>query len=132
MAAVLVPITMFICIFGMITITSYIDRTAKHKERMALIEHGVDASIFEKKKKKKKEKPNGFGALKFGMLAVGLGVGLVMGAILDIFLNCEPLPHFAMMLICGGGALIGYYQFAAKHAADERDRALFEDKDILV
>lgn len=128
----LIPITMFIGLFSMIIVTTYINRTAKHKERMALIENGADASIFEKpKKKKKKEKPSGYGALKFGMLAVGLGLGLVLGSILNIFLRCEPLPQFAMMLICGGAALISYYNIIAKREIDERDRRLFEEKDDL-
>lgn len=125
----LVPITMFVGFFAMIIITTYINRTAIHKERMALIENGLDASIFEKPKKKreKKPKPNGYGALKFGMLAVGLGLGLVTGAILNIIIDAEPLPHFAMMLICGGGSLIAYYNIIARREREDRERREFEE-----
>lgn len=124
----LIPISMFVSGAFMIIITTYINRTAKHKERMALIENGADASIFEKPKKVKgkREKPNGYGALKYGMLAMGLGLGLVSGAVLNIIIDAEPLPHFAMMLICGGGALIAYYNIVAKREAIERDRREFE------
>lgn len=125
----LIPISMFVCVFGMIIITTYINRTASHKERMALIENGLDASIFEKPKRKRREKkprPSGYGALKFGMLAVGLGLGLVTGAILNVVIDAEPLPHFAMMLICGGGALIAYYNIIAKREREERERKEFE------
>lgn len=124
----LIPISMFVCGAAMIIITTYINRTAKHKERMALIENGADASIFEKPKKTKgkRQKPNGYSALKYGMLAVGLGLGLVSGAILNIIIDAEPLPHFAMMLICGGGALIAYYNIIAKREAIERDRREFD------
>ncbi|MGK0391826.1 MAG: hypothetical protein ACI94Y_004593 [Maribacter sp.] len=124
----LIPISMFVSGAAMIIITTYINRTAKHKERMALIENGADASIFEKPKKVKgkRNKPNSYSALKFGMLAVGLGLGLVSGALLNIIIDAEPLPHFAMMLICGGSALIGYYNIVAKREAIERDRIEFE------
>jgi len=124
----LIPITMFAGFFAMIIITTYINRSASHKERMALIENGLDASVFEKRKKVKvkKPKPNGYGALKFGMLAVGLGLGLVSGSILNIFIRAEPLPHFAMMLICGGGALIAYYNIVAKREREERELKEFD------
>jgi hypothetical protein len=124
----LIPISMFVSAAAMIIITTYIDRTAKHKERMALIENGADASIFEKPKKVKgkRNKSNNYSALKFGMLAVGLGLGLVSGALLNIILRAEPLPHFAMMLIGGGSALIAYYNIVAKREAIERDRIEFE------
>lgn len=128
----LIPITMFAGFFAMIIITTYINRNASHKERMALIENGLDASVFEKKKKvrEKKPRPSGYGALKFGMLAVGLGLGLVTGSILNIFINAEPLPHFAMMLICGGGALIAYYNIIAKREKEEKERKEFEQSNF--
>ncbi len=135
MAGILVPITMFICGALMIIVTTYINRTAKHKERMALIENGLDASIFDKPKKEKKRKAdrphNKYKALKYGMMAVGLGLGLILGTFLNVFLRIEPLPQFAMMLICGGGALIQYYNIVAKKEREEKDRQMYQNDDLV-
>lgn len=130
----LIPISMFVGLFTMIIVTTYINRTAMHKERMAMIENGIDPDMFDKKKRKRKEKglkkKNNHRSLKYGMLAVGLGLGLIVGTILNIFLRIEPLPQFAMMLVFGGGALISYYNIMAKREAEERDRIDFDTSEF--
>lgn len=72
---ILIPFIVFSCIFGIV----YLYLTTRNKERMALIEKGADASLFNSGKK--------FGVgevvLNFAFLAIGIGVGVLMGALLE-------------------------------------------------
>ncbi len=126
LAEALVPITLFIGIFSSIIITTYINRTAKHKERMSLLEKGLDASIFEEKPKKRKEE-NRHKSLKWGMVAVAVGMGLLVGSVLDTVLGWQEVAYFSMILLFGGAALIAYYLIMDKKYRDEN-----KDNDILV
>ena len=90
----------FATVFGI----AYIFITARNRERMALIEKGEDASFFERKR-------SGRGILKWGLIALGLGVGVFMGNFVDatgMMDSDASIP--AMLLICGGGALLVYYR----------------------
>ena len=63
----LVPITFFICTFAMIFGIRYFS----NKEKMAMIERGIDPGV-------RKSTPQPFLSLKFGLLLVGLGLGLLV------------------------------------------------------
>ena len=67
MEGILVPITLFICTFAMIFGIRYFI----NKEKMAMIERGIDPGI-------RKSTPQPFLSLKFGLLLVGLGLGLIV------------------------------------------------------
>ena len=67
MEDILVPITLFICTFAMIFGIRYFI----NKEKMAMIERGIDPGI-------RKSTPQPFLSLKFGLLLVGLGLGLIV------------------------------------------------------
>jgi tetrahydromethanopterin S-methyltransferase subunit E len=67
MEAILVPITLFICTFAMVFGIRYLS----NKEKMAMIERGIDPGV-------NKATPKPFLSLKFGLLLVGLGVGLIV------------------------------------------------------
>ena len=80
---------------------------------MALIQHGQEASIF-------KETKNGSSGLKYGMLMVGIGLGILFGMIIESVMQTDsPVPHFSMMLILGGLGLIGYYLIVKKKEEEE-------------
>jgi ABC-type Mn2+/Zn2+ transport system permease subunit len=87
----------------------YFSRKAKNKERMALIEKGVDASIY------LKEETTFHTVLMWGMLMGGIGLGLLLGYILSIY---TPMREEAIMpimaLLFGGIGLIGYYVYRRK------------------
>ncbi len=95
---ILIPISAFAMVFGV----AYIFFTTRHKERLALIEKGADAKMFYANRK-------GNNALKFGMLAVGIGLGIVFGQLLmrAELMGDEAIP--AMMFLCGGSGLILFY-----------------------
>jgi len=67
MPGVLVPISLFLGAFAMIFGIRYLS----NKEKMAMIERGIDPGVF-------KATPKPFLSLKFGLLLVGLGLGLLV------------------------------------------------------
>jgi hypothetical protein len=97
---VFIPIVALIGAFIMII---YV-RRFENAERMAMIERGVDPSIFTKKVKSTS------GALRASLLFIGSGVGLLLGYALESSTGMEPpLPYFAMLFICGGVGLGAAY-----------------------
>ncbi len=102
MVEILVPLGFFATIFGIV----YIAITARNKERMALIEKGQDASIL----RDENQLHGRYNALKFGILAFGVGIGLVVANILDINrIMDDDVAYFAMIALFGGLSLIVYY-----------------------
>ena len=59
------------------------------------------------------ESPRRYTALKWGMVAVGLG----LGASFETFLpyDFDDSVSFGVLLLCGGGALILYYFYVGRH-----------------
>lgn len=67
MEEILVPITLFICSFALVFGIRYFS----NKEKMAMIERGIDPGV-------RKSTPQPFISLKFGLLLMGLGIGLLV------------------------------------------------------
>ena len=92
-----------------IIIIAYLFFNSRHKERMALIQHGKEASIF------KGGRNVGSSGLKYGLLMMGIGLGIFVGMMVENMLDTDsPVPHFSMMLILGGLGLITYYLITRK------------------
>ncbi len=100
-------IVAIISVFTTIIVVAYLFFSSRHKIRMALIQHGQEASIF-------REDKDSNSALKFGMAAVGVGLGLFAGGLLDSIGMEEGPAYFGMMLIFGGAGLILYYLIVKK------------------
>ena len=99
MNEVMIPITFFATVFGIF----YLYYTTRNRERLALIEKGADASIF-------KEEKNMRGSLKFGMLFVGVSLGIIVGSIVEALTRLEePVAYFSMIFFFGGLSLIIFY-----------------------
>lgn len=103
----LVPIAMFAMVFGIV----YITVSSKHRQRMAMIEKGLDLESL-----KEREVP--FRTLRNGLVLVGVGLGLFFGYLLDSRMpgygvngdmGDTPLPYFMMVLLCAGIALIVHH-----------------------
>jgi hypothetical protein len=110
---ILAGIIAIILIFGappaLVVLVYYFSRKAKHKERMALIEKGIDASIFIK------EETTFHKVLLWGMLIGGIGFGLLMGYILSVYTPMRQEMIMPIMAILFGGlGLIGYYVYRKK------------------
>jgi hypothetical protein len=92
---VMIPI---IGIIGLIIMVIYL-RRYENEERMAMIDKGVDPSLFTKKTR------NTSGALRASLLLMGSGLGLLLGYFLDYNFNMEEVGYFSMLLIFGGAGL---------------------------
>jgi hypothetical protein len=103
MEAVLIPLIVFGTMFAML----YVFLTTRNKERLALIEKGADAKLF-------KSGPNngsvgGIVVINIAALAIGIGVGVLLGNLLDIAGMDDEIAMTSMIFICGGiGLLAGF------------------------
>ncbi|MFC5284905.1 DUF6249 domain-containing protein [Pedobacter alpinus] len=104
---ILIPITFFITTFAAIFGLRYM----VNKERMAMIEKGIDISFS-------KSQPQPYKNLKWGLLLIGLGLGLFIAYLLDftVFNSSNEdmnkkvvFIYFSLMAIFGGlGLFISY------------------------
>jgi hypothetical protein len=98
----LIPISMFAMVYGIVYLL------VRRKERLALIAKGIDASIFESSK-------NRNSSLKWGLLLVGTGIGILLGKVLAAYTTLQEEPaFFSMICLFGGIGLIVYHLIANK------------------
>jgi hypothetical protein len=102
MEDILVPMILFGAVFGIV----YVITTARHKEKMAMIEKGADPTLF----KRQQIKFSQYNTFKFGLLMVGVAVGIFAGNILgEADLIDSVMAVFSSVLLFGGLALIAAY-----------------------
>lgn len=112
MEAVFVPLIVFASIFGMV----FVWLSTRNKERLALIEKGADASLWTVKKSHRTNY-----TLKFGMLAVGIGIGILVGSLLDTYTTLsEEVAFPSMIFLFGGGFLIANAMIEKKQASEDQ------------
>lgn len=100
LADILIPISCFLAIFGVL----YIYFTTRHRERIALIEKGVDANLFNRKQTRF------FFALKLGLLAIGVALGILIGHLLHVNAGLDDdVAMPSMIFLCGGIALVASF-----------------------
>ncbi len=106
------PVLILTIIFSFVFAIVYLG--VRRKERMALLEKGVDASFFITKK-------NNSVTLKFGMLLVGVAVGILLGNILETHAYMEEeVAYFSMIFLFGGLGLIINYFLEKKEESKEK------------
>jgi hypothetical protein len=97
----LIPIAFFAMVYGIVYLF------IRKKERLALIAKGADASIFESSRQ-----PS---SLKWGLVFVGIGTGILLGKILAVYTTLQEEPaFFSMICLFGGFGLIIYHLIASK------------------
>jgi len=112
MEAVLIPLIVFASIFGVF----YIFLSTRNKERLALIEKGADASLFQAKKTHRSNL-----TLKFGMLAAGIGIGILIASILESYTVLdEEVAYPSMIFLFGGVFLIANALIEKKDKIEEQ------------
>ncbi len=93
--ALFIPI---IGIIGVITLIIIIKRL-EHIEKMQMIEKGVDISKFQRP-----HKPGG--AIKIALMAIGIGVGIFAGSLLESYTTVnDETCYFSMIFIFAGAGL---------------------------
>jgi uncharacterized membrane protein len=106
-------IALFATVFGIL----YMYFNTRNKERMALIEKGADASLFNTGKEGQKSSFNwNKFTLKLGLLFMGVALGIIMGAILSYAgVLSEGANYPSMIFFFGGLSLVLYYVFDKKN-----------------
>jgi len=98
MTEILVPIAFFAAAFGIV----WVIFSARNRERMAMIEKGVDPKEF-----LSAGKVNTYGILKWALLLVGVGLGLFIGNLFQAYTQLdEEAAYFASALLFGGLGLV--------------------------
>jgi len=104
-------------IFGSMFAVIYVFLTTRNKERLALIEKGADAKLF------KSDAGNGWTGtivLNLALLAIGIGVGVLLGSLLRMNGMEGEVAMPSMIFICGGLGLVAGF-FAAKKFAVKKE-----------
>jgi hypothetical protein len=107
MVAVLIPLSFFAMVFGIVYLYK--------KENLAMIEKGMNP-------KDKLNRPAPFRSLKWGLLLLGAGLGLLIAFFVDMNLpyRVEPVGiYFALIAMGGGLGLIGSYFVEKKNWYDK-------------
>jgi hypothetical protein len=106
MGVLLAFIAFFATVFGIY----YVSVTTRNKERMALIEKGADASLFNTGKEGQPLFNWNKLTLKIGMLFMGVAAGIIAGSILDNMGVMEHGPDYvSMVFLFGGFSLVLFY-----------------------
>ena len=103
----LVGIAFFATVYGIFHL--YVRR----KERLALIDKGLTASIFN-------SEANVSPSLKWGIFFIGIAVGFLLGELLVQTTHMEEgIAYLSMIFLFGGIGLVSYYFIARKHVRKE-------------
>jgi len=103
-------------IFGSIFGVFYLYFSSRNKERLALIEKGADASIFNIGKRS----GNSWKVIiiNIAFLAIGIGIGAFLGSIIDEYTSLHDGAIVGVIFIMAGlGLYVGYTQ--TKKALEE-------------
>lgn len=114
-AEVLIPLTIFGGGFAMIFGIAYL----KTRENLAMVEKGMNP-------KEQVNRPAPYKNLKWGLLLLGAGIGLLTAYFLDVYVLPKRPVHddtiafvyFAMLAIGGGLGLISSYRVEKKELLD--------------
>ena len=103
LVALIIPVASFALIFGMF----YLYIVTRHKQRLALIEKGADASIFGMGPGNGKS--GKYWTIRTGLFFVGIGVGILMGNLLVNIGLLDVVAYMSMIFIFGGLGLVLFH-----------------------
>jgi len=89
----------------------------RKRERMALLEYGKDASVFTTPKVKNI-------TLKWGLLLIGIGLGLLLANILiNLDLMDDEAAYFSMSFLFGGiGLVVSYFIDLSEYNNEKKEQ----------
>ena len=94
----------------------------RHKERMAMIEKGVNPADFKSASPFRLWQGSMLSNLKWGLLFIFVGIGLLVGLQLENYFRFDEGSFiFGCILITGGLALIIFYFIAAKKLKEKKE-----------
>ncbi|HMF71835.1 MAG TPA: DUF6249 domain-containing protein [Flavitalea sp.] len=112
----LIPIVMFAGFFAMVFGIVYL----RTRQNLAMIDKGMNPKEFA-------NRPAPYTNLKWGLLLIGSGLGLLIAYIIDLSSNLvdgeeNPTIYFSMIAIFGGLGLIASYRIEKKELLDRQVR----------
>jgi len=93
--------------------------TNRHKERMAIIEKGLNPEDYKELYRRQTWTFTPLSSLKWGLLFLFVGAGIFLGSWLDHYLFLPDSVYPASMLVLGGAGLILFYVIAARKMKNE-------------
>lgn len=95
---ILIPLIVFGATFGIVAVII----SARNRERMAMIEKGVNPKDFLVQRKL-----GVYSVLKWALLLVGVGLGVFLGSVLETYTNIPEEPaYLGCALLFGGLGLV--------------------------
>jgi Domain of unknown function (DUF6249) len=128
---VMIPIIAIIFTFGIPGIIIFWAIQSKHRERMKLIERGLTPEEVKEYFKVSDKRPrNPYATLKWGILALSLGIGFFLANILEYTLEIGEDFMPALLLFFGGAGFIVYYMIVRtkQNGNSEKSVAAAPDK----
>ena len=110
MIGILVPITFFI----VMAIVFWKHTDSRHRERVAIIDKGLNPSDYKEMYKHQAFATNPLSSLKWGLLAIFVGLGALTATLLHSWYYVEGMIFPGVILVFGGIGLIVYYAIASK------------------
>ncbi|MEN2398349.1 DUF6249 domain-containing protein [Flavobacterium sp. MC2016-06] len=103
----LIPISFFLMVFGI----AYLVYSTRNRERLALIEKGVDASIFLEGRNNKVPAWKVF-VLNFAFLLIGVGLGFFIALFISTYtqMNSDVIYPATIITMSGVGLLAGFHR----------------------
>lgn len=109
---VIIPLVGIVAVFGCTGFIFFLFFKTRHRERMALIETGQDASIF-------RRSTGVHSNLKYGYVSIAIGMALIAGHLLEEYTSMDHgAGYFPMIFLLGGFALLMYYRRAKEDGLD--------------
>lgn len=104
--AILIPISFFLVVFAI----CYLYFSTRNRERLALIEKGVDANIFFKAKDQNELPTWKIVLINFAVLLMSIGVAIFLGSSMVNGLGVEEEIAFpgTIFLMSGVGLMVGF------------------------
>lgn len=100
-----IPVIAIISTFGSLIFFVYMHYTSRHRERMALIQQGIDPMAYKARVKENSSSR----ILKNGILFAAVGMGLVAGWALEEGGFPSEVAYFSMIFLFGGFGMVIYY-----------------------
>lgn len=111
----LLPIIAVLSVFGTSGFVIYLFLTNRTRERLALIENGADAKIFNQHLHPRQN-------LKWGMFMVAIGLAIAIAQILIESLRLEEGPvYLSLIFVFGGAALLVYYNMVKNLSHEQQE-----------
>ena len=108
------PVMVVLIIFGSTGLIVWKWIETRHKEKIAMIEKGVSPKDFKGVSVSELFKFSPLSSLKWGLLALFVGAGIMVGTWLDRYLFMPDGVYPASMLILGGLGLLIFYVIASR------------------